>query len=149
MNMSTLQIFGFLRNPQLDQEVRAFYKYCNSCFFARDYGYSLIKVHRKKMLAIFRPQPGCHLPKSPWAEIIKLFPENRKPFLQCIYLLCRPGHSMHIKKSSVYPVTCLIREKSCLKKYRKFAGSAPWAIPHNLEEKAGPAVHTWEMVGGG
>jgi hypothetical protein len=27
----------------------------------------------KKGLAVSRPQPGCHLPNSPWAAIIKFF----------------------------------------------------------------------------
>ncbi len=28
----------------------------------------------KKGLRFSRPQPGCHLPNSPWAGVIKFFP---------------------------------------------------------------------------
>ncbi len=31
-------------------------------------------LHRKKGYRLSRLQKGCHLPNSPWAEIIKLFP---------------------------------------------------------------------------
>jgi hypothetical protein len=31
-------------------------------------------VHCKKGYRFSRPQPGCHLPNSPWPGIIKLFP---------------------------------------------------------------------------
>ncbi len=36
----------------------------------------LVKLHYtvKKSYHFFRPQPGCHLPNSPWLGIIKLFP---------------------------------------------------------------------------
>ncbi len=39
----------------------------------------------KKGKRHFRPQPGCHLPNSPWAGIILLFPDENVAnlFLQC------------------------------------------------------------------
>jgi hypothetical protein len=54
----------------------------------------------KKGELFSRPQPGCHLPKSPWTGIIKLFPsretlvidipagerENGKPIFTVYYL---------------------------------------------------------------
>ncbi len=39
-------------------------QYFLSCFEA---------PHCKKSLRFYRPQPGCHLPNSPWTGIIKLF----------------------------------------------------------------------------
>ncbi len=55
-------------------------------------------VQCKKRLAVFPPQPGCHLPNSPWPEIFKLFRareslvsdilagdgKTTKLFLQCV-----------------------------------------------------------------
>ncbi len=32
------------------------------------------KLHCKKGWPFSRPQPGCHLPNSPWSGKIKLFP---------------------------------------------------------------------------
>jgi hypothetical protein len=33
----------------------------------------LMHPHCKKGYRFSRPQPGCHLPNSPWPEIIKIF----------------------------------------------------------------------------
>jgi hypothetical protein len=38
----------------------------------RDYS----TIHRKKAFQYSRPKPGCHLPNSPWAGIINLFPPS-------------------------------------------------------------------------
>ncbi len=35
-------------------------------------------VHCKKGQRFSRPQPGCHLPNSPWAGIIKFFPARER-----------------------------------------------------------------------
>jgi acetamidase/formamidase len=37
-------------------------------------GTSIPYVHCKKRIAVSHPQPGCHLPNSPWLGMIKLFP---------------------------------------------------------------------------
>jgi hypothetical protein len=41
-----------------------------------------MNIHCKKGYRFSRPQPGCHLPNSPWPGIIKLFPA-RNNLLQC------------------------------------------------------------------
>ena len=33
---------------------------------------------KKRLLRFSRPQPGCHLPNSPWLEIIQLFPARER-----------------------------------------------------------------------
>ncbi len=35
----------------------------------------------KKAFRYSRPQPGCHLPNSPWSRIIKLFPARESLFI--------------------------------------------------------------------
>ncbi len=36
-------------------------------------------IHRKKAFRYSRPQPGCHLPNSPWAGIINIWRHNSRP----------------------------------------------------------------------
>jgi hypothetical protein len=45
---------------------------------------AVIRTHCKKYLLFSCPQPGCHLPNSPWAGIIKLFPARRESLVSDI-----------------------------------------------------------------
>jgi hypothetical protein len=80
-----------------------------------------LSLHCKKKVSGFsRPQPGCHLPNSPWAGIIKFFPARKSMvsdipagdgktdnlFLQCkLPLVCSKFLCFHVVIRSVFPVT--------------------------------------------
>ncbi len=56
----------------------------------------LLRVHCKTKIRFPRPQPGCHLPNSPWTGIIDIPPgdgaETDYLFLQCTWYIFIPSH---------------------------------------------------------